>query len=116
MPEEVSYDRDANLIRVRAWGVDNIQTMLDSRNEVMRLAEKHQVFAVLVDVRELEVTASILDIFDFGQDFPPELKTALLAGEDTNEDVLFVETVAVNRSRQMQVFYDEDEAMRWLGR
>ncbi len=116
MPEEVYFDRDANLLRVRAWGFDPIETWLSSREKVIQLAAKHQVFKLIVDVRDLESGPSILDIFDFGQDWPHEIKTAILVGEKTDEDVLFVETVAVNRSKQMQIFYDERDAMVWLGR
>jgi len=115
MPEEVTYEADAKLMRVRAWGVDPIENWNASKEKVRQLSETHRVFRLLVDVRELEVAPSILDIFDFGQNWLDNIKTAILVGEQTHEDVRFVETVAVNRSKQMQIFHDEDEALLWLG-
>jgi hypothetical protein len=114
MPEEVTYEPHNALMRVRAWGVDPIADWIASKKEVVQLSETHGVFYLLVDTRELTTAPSILDIFDFGQDWPGTIKTAILVGEETSEDVAFVETVAVNRYKQMQIFYDEDEALLWL--
>lgn len=116
MPETVFYDPNTPLLRVRAWGEDPIENWYASREKVIELAEAHKTMRLLVDVRELETAPSVLDIFDFGQDWPIGIKTAILVGEKTDEDVMFVETVAVNRSKQMQIFYEESEAVRWLGK
>lgn len=114
MPENVVYDPDAGLVRVRAWGVDPIEDWIASREKVFQIAQTHGVSQLLVDARELDAAPSILDIFDFGNDWPGTIRTAVFVGEKTNEDVMFVETVAVNRFKQMRIFYDEDEALLWL--
>lgn len=114
MPEDVSYDADANLARVRAWGVDPIENWYASKQKVIALAEAHSGLRLLVDARELEAAPSVLDIFDFGQDWPSGIRTAILVGESTDDDVMFLETVAVNRSKQMRIFYEESEALLWL--
>ena len=114
MPEEVSYEPHTRLIRVRAWGDDPIEDWISSLEQVMQLHETHGVFQLLVDVRELEIAPSIMDIFDFAEAWPDTIRAAVLFGEKTNIDVQFVETVAVNRYKQMRIFFDEDEALLWL--
>ena len=114
MPEEVTYEPHDKLIRVRAWGVDPIEDWIASKEMVVQLHDTHGVFQLLVDVSELETAPPILDIFDFGQAWPHTIRAAILFGEKTNKDLQFVETVAVNRGKQMRIFYDEDEALLWL--
>lgn len=114
MPEEISYDRDANLIRIRVRGDDPIEDWLSSRQEVVRLHERHGASMLLVDVREQESAPAILDIFDFAEDWPQEILLAILAGENTTNDIAFLETAAMNRGKKVRLFYDEREALAWL--
>jgi len=114
MPENVSYDADAKLLRVHAWGLDAIENWYSSRQEVSRLAELHGVFQLLVDVRQVEVGPSVFDMFDFGDDWPAKIKVAILFGKTTPEDYGLMETVANIRSKNMKVFFSEDEALIWL--
>lgn len=114
MPEEVSYDHNADLIRIRVWGDDPIEDWLSSKQEVIRLHEMHGTSMLLVDVREQESAPAILDIFDFAEDWPQEIRVAILAGENTVDDVAFLETAAINRGKEMRLFYDESEALGWL--
>ena len=114
MPEEVSYDHNADLIRVRVWGDDPIEDWLSSKQEVVRLHETHGTSMLLVDVREQESAQSIPDIFDFAEDWPQEIRAAILVGEDTVDDIAFLETAALNRGKEIRLFYDDSEAQRWL--
>ncbi len=114
MPETVEYDAQANLIRVRAWGAGTIEDWLTSRKQVVQLHDEHGVEQLLVDVRKQESAPSTLDIFDFGSDWPPRIRTAILVGEKTREDQEFLETVAFNRGKQMRVFDKEADALNWL--
>ena len=115
MPEQVTYAPHAKLMRVQAWGDDPIEDWISSREQVMQLHEIYGAYQLLVDVRELETAPSILDIFDFAEDWPRVIRAAILVGEKTHKDVLFVESIPVNRHQQMRIFYDEDEALLWLG-
>ena len=101
-------------MRVRAWGDEAITDWLASRREILRLNELHGATRLFVDARELEAAPPILDILDFGDDWPRNVRAAILIGKGTPEDVLFLDSVAVHRHIPMRVFYDEDEAMRWL--
>lgn len=114
MGEEVSYDADSRLMRVRVWGHDPIDDMLASRAEVIRLHATHGTTSLIVDVREQETSASLFDIFDFGDSWPSEVHVALLASSTTPEDVILLETVAMQRGKKIRVFFSETEALDWL--
>lgn len=114
MPEEVTYEQDTKLIRVRAWGEDTIEDWVASREQVIELHKTHGAFMLLVDVREQETVPSLLDIFDFGESWPREIRAAILADEQSSEDLTILETVATSRAKEMRVFYDEDMALSWL--
>ncbi len=116
MPEEVSYDHDADLIRIRVWGDDPIEDWISSRRQVVRLHETHGTSMLLVDVREQESAPAVLDIFDFAEDWPQDIRAAILVGENTVDDIAFLETAAINRGKEMRLFYDEGEALGWLGK
>ena len=114
MPEVVEYDSQERLIRVRAWGAGTIEDWLASRTQVIKLHKEHGALKLLVDVREQESAPSASDIFDFGEDWPFEIRTAILVGEKTREEQQFLETVAFNRGKQMRVFENEEAALSCL--
>ncbi len=114
MPEKVEYDAQTKLIRVRAWGAGTIEEWIASRKQVVELHNEHGAEQLLVDARDQDSAPSTLDIFDFGSDWPPRIRTAILVGERTKEDVEFLETVAFNRGKQMRVFDNEVDALNWL--
>lgn len=95
-------------------GVDTIDDWLASKEQVVQLNEAHGAVQLLVDVRDQTTAPSTLDIFDFGKDWPPGIRTAILVGEETREDQRFLETVAFNRAKQMRIFDDEEKAVHWL--
>ncbi len=114
MPEKVDYDSQAKLIRVRAWGAGTIEDWLSSKEQVVRLYVQHGARQLLVDVRDQDSAPSTLDIFEFGEDWPAGIRTAILVGDQTREDQQFLETVAFNRGKQMRVFDSEEDALNWL--
>ncbi len=114
MPEIVEYDAKAKLIRVRAWGAGTIEDWLSSKEQVVQLHDTHGVLELLVDVRDQESTPDTLDIYDFGEGWPPRIRTAILVGDRTREEQEFLETVAFNRGKQMRVFENEADALAWL--
>lgn len=114
MAEEISYDADSQLMRVRVWGHDPISDMLASKVQIMQLHATHGATALLVDVREQDSSASLFDIFDFGDAWPTQIQVALLASSKTPEDIVLLETVAMQRGKKIRVFYSETEALDWL--
>ena len=114
MPETLTFDPDTGLMRIHAWGKEAVDDWIASRQEILRLHAEHGASRLFVEARDLEGAPSVLDIFDFGDSWPDEIRAAIVVGRNTPEDVMFLDSVAVHRHKPMRVFYDEDEAMRWL--
>jgi hypothetical protein len=114
MSEELTYDADSQLMRVRVWGYDSISDMQAQRLEVIKLHEAHGVSSLLVDVREQKSSAPLFDIFDFGDTWPTGIRVALLVSTTTPDDVLFLETVAMQRGKKIRAFFSEEESLAWL--
>ena len=115
MPEIVEYDAQAKLIRVRAWGADTIEDWLSSKEQVVELHDEYGAIQLLVDVRDQESAPSTLDVFEFGASWPHGIRTAILIGGKTRKEQLFLETVALNRGKNMRIFDNEVDALNWLG-
>jgi hypothetical protein len=114
MSEEVIYDPNSMLIRIKVRGHDPIDDWIASRDRCVELYKEHGATMLLVDVREQESAPRVLDVFDFGEDWPQQIRLAILIGENTPEDVQFLETVAANRGKSIRMFYDEEDGLNWL--
>lgn len=114
MPEELTFDPSTGLIRIRAWGDETILDWTESKREILRLHEKHGASRLFVDAREMLAAPSVLDILDFGETWPQNVRAAILIGKGTPEDVLFLDATSTRLHKPMRVFYDEKEAMTWL--
>jgi len=114
MPEELTYDSSAGLIRIRAWGDETILDWTESKREIMRLHKKYNASRLFVDAREMLAAPSVLDILDFGDTWPQDVRAAILIGKSTPEDVMFLDATATFRHKPMRIFYDEKEAMNYL--
>ena len=114
MGETLTFDARNNLIQIRAWGYNPIDEWIRDRDEIIRLHGQHGVNRVLVDATEQVTAPSLLDIFDFGENWPTDIRVAIVIGKNTPEDVLFLETAASQRGKSIHVFFDQDEALSWL--
>ncbi|MBL8102230.1 MAG: hypothetical protein JNM02_06855 [Anaerolineales bacterium] len=101
-------------------GVDD--TMI---RRIMEMVDTTGMQKVLLDIRELRFKLPMVQIFERAKEMRAERqkfnKTSAKAAivystEDTGleEDMLFFETAARNRSLPYQVFKDVEEAMDWL--
>ncbi len=114
MPETVTLDPSAGIIRIRSWGDVTIDDWNRSRADVVQLNAETGVGLVLADVTEQTSAPGTLDIFDFGSDWPAEIRVAILTGDATREDQEFLENVAMNRARPVRTFDEFDMALTWL--
>ena len=114
MPEEIRYDSDLGLIRIHSYGDDPIETWIASRAEVLRLHQLQGAKRLLVNARELVSAPSVLDIFDFGDNWPKEIRVGIVISSKTPDDVMFLESAATYRGKSIRIFFDEDDAMTWL--
>ena len=74
MPEELTYDPSTGLIRIRAWGDETILDWTESKREIMRLHKEHNASRLFVDAREMHAAPSVLDILDFGDTWPQDVR------------------------------------------
>lgn len=114
MPEELTFDQNTGLIRIRAWGDETILDWTTSKREILRLHDELGASKLFVDARELIGAPSLLDILEFGDTWPENVRAAVLVGKGTPEDVLFLDATATHRHKPIRIFYDENEALVWL--
>jgi len=114
MSHDVGFDDDLNVIRVKHWGQADIEDFEQARDKVMQLLEKHGIGNVLVDLQGLTVAPPTMEIYQFASDMPIQLQIAMVFSEDTHDDLRFLETVAYNRGRIINMFDNEPDALNWL--
>ena len=114
MPEFFSHDESSNLMRIRLYGADSIEDWQASRARVLSVHLETGINRLLVDAREQDVVPGIFDVFDFARSLPHHIRIALVTGNKNREALEFLETVAVNRMKQLCLFDDEHDALVWL--
>jgi len=79
-----------------------------------RLSVETGINRALVDIRKQQDDGLRLDLFEFGRNIPSGMAFAVLSarGREGHE---FVETVALNRGKNVRLFFGpEEEAIEWL--
>ncbi len=119
MSSSIVYDPQSHTIVVTLVGSIDELEMNEAAAEVVRLAKQHVCFNVLGDLREAVFAVSTIALFGQAQEFEQaygpnsQAKRALVVAGHS-EDVLFYETVSRNRGQNVRLFYDIEEARRWL--
>jgi len=116
MPDDLQINLARGLVQIRSFGVvttENITASIKKTEEAFKL---HGINKLLVDTTEQEQMPRILGIFNIFSTFPKHISLALYAKKNqiTEEDIIFAETVAVNRGLNMKIFYTMAEALKWL--
>ncbi|MGI9205692.1 MAG: STAS/SEC14 domain-containing protein [Woeseiaceae bacterium] len=96
-------------------GTSTIEDMLSAKERILHISEKHGTNRLLVDTRDMLSAAQSIDLFEFGLNWPHTIRAAILFGDHTAQDMRFLETVAVNRGKEIRLFADEASALDWLG-
>ena len=115
MSHAVDFDSELGVIRVKHWGRADIEDLQRAFSKVMQLHEKHGTGDVILDLQGLDVAPPTMELFEFASDLPVELQIAMVFGEHTHDDLRFIETVAVNRGRNINLFDNDPDALEWLG-
>jgi hypothetical protein len=79
-----------------------------------RLSVETGINRALVDIRKQKDDGLRLELFEFGRNIPSGMAFAVLSarGREGHE---FVETVALNRGKNVRLFFGpEEEAIEWL--
>lgn len=113
---EVHYLDDHDIIEVRHWGAVSESDVRDARSAVEALIEQTSVSDVLVDLSSAESFLDTIEIYEFASEFDHTMRIAMLIenNEKVRDDLLFLETVAVNRGNDFSTHDNRDDALRWL--
>jgi hypothetical protein len=86
----------------------------EARATFLRLSGETGIRRALVDVRGQQAAGSTVDLFEFGNNIPSGMAFAVL-GDPLSDDQKFVEIVALNRGKNVRLFFGaEEEAIAWL--
>ena len=116
MPEQLRIDEERGIVIVDSSGTISLQQIRETMTAVLAICAEKGFKKTLVDARKQEELPSITELYEIASNIPREIKVALLGiGGGPSEDGLrFLETVAKNTGLEVRVFFEEDEALRWL--
>jgi hypothetical protein len=119
MPETVTVLEDQGIIEVRSFGEVSADDWQKSVDVIMELVLDRGLTKILVDSLDLASIPSTWTLYEFGNllaasTFPPSVRIAAVIQGPLREDLKFIETVAINRGRQIKVFGSMERATAWL--
>jgi hypothetical protein len=116
MPDTFHINFELGLIEIVSFGIVSSQTISNSIKKAEEVFKLHGIKNLLVDTTEQDIMAGVLIIYRIFSTFPKQLNLALYVKKNqvTEEDIIFGETVAVNRGINMKVFYSKEDAAKWL--
>lgn len=117
MPEDVSYDRQENLVIVKSTGILTADEVKTSIREVARYCREKGAKKVYVDQLQAQSFPGDALGFNLGSDVAHLLKgvkIAIVHSGDVEEEVKFFEKVAQIRGGTMRVFAEACSARAWL--
>jgi hypothetical protein len=119
----LSVDARLGIVEIRLSNSLTHSEHVEARQELLEVCRARNIHKILVDARELvtRVPPSVMELFDFGVSWADQARGAdlVVAGvlprdDSTRLDVMFGDTVAVNRGLVSRTFDDIDEARTWL--
>ena len=123
MPYSATYDGEAGLIALSFRGKVDLPALRKLASDAARISKEHNCFLVLSDFREATLSLSTMEIYTLPKTLSEILsasginvyrfKRALVMSTDI-DDFTFFETVSRNRSQNITLFRDVDEAKKWL--
>ncbi|MBU8922073.1 MAG: hypothetical protein KOO63_09670 [Bacteroidales bacterium] len=117
MAEKVTIREDLQIIQVDSYGDVNAEDLKKSLETVFKIRQEQGLTRVLVDATRETSLPSTPRVFEFGSQLAELLrgmKFALATSPETDRDLRFLVTVAINRGAQVSVFDSVDDALVWL--
>jgi hypothetical protein len=123
MSHTLNYNPELRMIESKVIGELTLNEVRETITQYAVICKEKGCTLLLNDFREATIQLSTAEIYSLpqmimeiyaasGVNIHP-LRRALVAAKDL-DDYLFFETVTVNRGQDARVFYDIDEARRWL--
>lgn len=110
----VTVDAERGFLRFEFDPRATLSDWVEARAIFLRLSEETGFRRALVDVRKQPAAGPVMELFSFADGIPSGMAFAVL-GDPHSEDHKFVETVALNRGKNVRLFFgSEDEAIEWL--
>jgi hypothetical protein len=123
MPHTISYNPEIRVIESTVQGDLTLDEAREIITQFALLARENNCFLFLTDYREATVKLSTFEIYRMPQIMSEtfassglnvhQLKRAIIAAKNF-KDYLFFETVTFNRGQNVKLFYNVDEAKKWL--
>jgi len=114
MQGAITVDPQGRFLRFQFGPGATIRDWVEAREICLRLSEQTGIRRALVDVRRQQVAGPVIELFEFAHQVPPGMVFAVLSDPHSN-DHKFVETVALNRGKNVRLFFAaEEEAIEWL--
>lgn len=122
MEYKVGFGEEEKFIHAFAKGKWDAETDNAMVKEIMNMVEREGILNVLLDIRELRFSHSVLQMFQRVQEMREKRKAtsktsrrvAIIYSVVLAVEANFFETASQNRGLPYQVFTDIDEAKEWL--
>lgn len=116
MPDEFKVNKKLGIIEIRSYGVETEEDIAGSVTSALEVYEKTGINKVIIDATQIKEVPGIIDTFKLFSSMPRQIVQAIVATKDqVNEnELIFAETVAVNRGIGLKIFYDRQDALNWL--
>lgn len=123
MTYSVEYDSTAEIVVATITGSTNLSDFREVLLTIIQLVKQKKCFRILTDLREAEVHASVVEMYNLPGEISEMvkknnlnfhiIKRAFIASNDKGH-LEFYETVSLNRSHNVKLFYDLKEARDWV--
>ena len=114
MQGAITIDPERRFLRFQFDQRATVSDWVEARAIFLRLFEETGIRRALVDVRQQQAAGPMAELFEFGSSLPSGMVFAVLSAAN-RDDHEFVETVALNRGRNVRLFFGpEQEAIEWL--
>lgn len=116
MPDKVQLNESLGIIECQSYGEVTVADIAGSIAQARQIQSQTGINRMLVDTTRQQSLPSTIEMLEIFSRYPRDLKTALVvdASQVTADDVEFVETVGVNRGKNMRLHFDRERALRWL--
>ena len=114
MQGAITVDAERRFLRFQFDQPATVRDWVEARAIFLRLSEETGIRRALVDIRKQQVTGPVMELYEFGNNIPSGMVFAVL-GNPHADDHKFVETVALNRGKNVRLFFgSEEDAIEWL--
>lgn len=110
----VTVEQERRFLRFQFDADATLADWKEAQAIFMRLAQETGIGRALVDIRKQAEAEPQIELFEFGRNIPSGMAFAVLSAPG-RDDHAFVETVALNRGKNVRLFFGpEEEAIEWL--